>query len=135
MLFNDEASELIFIAENDFKSAQILANHYQPQIEISCYHCQQCAEKALKAFISFHKNSFKFIHNLNELRTDCQIIDQSFITITEECEVLNRYFNDTRYSSKLDLTETHLHQALKHAEKILNFVKEKTANPSTEEAK
>ena len=39
-------------------------------------------------------------------------------------------FNDTRYTGKLDLTETHMRQALKHAEKILIFVKEKTACPS-----
>ena len=126
MPINEVYSDLIFVAGNDLESAKILANYYKPQIEISCYHCQQCAEKALKSFLAYHFVKFQFIHNLEELCEDCKSIDNSFSTLFPECKSLNDYITKTRYSSKCNLTETNMKQAIKHAEKILNFVKEKT---------
>ncbi len=35
------------------------------------YHSQQCAEKALKAFLVFHQTSFKKTHDLVELVKAC----------------------------------------------------------------
>jgi HEPN domain-containing protein len=42
--------EWIRFAEMDLNSANILSNHYPQPVEIICYHCQQSAEKILKAF-------------------------------------------------------------------------------------
>jgi len=132
MLFNNEAEELLFIANDDLDSAKILATHHKPKNEISCYLCHQCAEKALKSYLSFHGIKFKFIHNLEQLCIDCQIIDQSFVLLTNECDTLNKYITLTRYSRKYDLTEFHMRQAIIHAEKILDFVKERTTCQSTD---
>ena len=126
MLFKDEYSELIYIAGEDLESAKILANHYKPQIEVSCYHCQQCVEKVLKAFLSFHNVKFRYIHNLKELCRDCQNIDASFSIFQKECEVLTKYITETRYSRQIQLTEHEMKQAILSAEKILDFVKKKT---------
>ena len=130
MVFENEHSELLAIAEDDLESAIILANYYKPKIEIACYHCHQCAEKTLKAFISFSNLKFKFIHNLNELCKDCQKIDISFSTIYPECKALNKYFSETRYIKHLQFTEYDMKQAIKQAEKILRFVKDKTQGVS-----
>ena len=126
MLFEDEYSELMFIAEDDLESAKILAKHYKPKIEISCYHCQQSAEKSLKAFLSFHNVNFKFIHDLEYLCKDCQVIDLDFSLLLNECKTLNKYITQTRYKRSYMLTEYQMNQAIQYAEKILNFVKEKT---------
>ena len=126
MVFKDEYSELVFIAEEDLESAKILANHYKPKIEIACYHCQQSVEKALKAFLSYHNVKFRYIHDLEDLCNDCQKIDMSFSTLQKECKMLNKYVTQTRYSRNYLLTEHQMNQAIKFAEKILNIVKEKT---------
>jgi len=127
MLINEVFTELIMIAEEDLRSAKILANDYKPPIEISCYHCQQCAEKSLKAYLSFHYIKHKFTHDLDVLCSDCQQIDQGFLQLSSECKVLNDYIKQTRYTKKYDLTEFNMRQAIEHAEKILEFVKAKTA--------
>ena len=126
MVFENEHSELLAIAEDDLESAKILAEHYKPKIEISCYHCHQSTEKALKAFLSYSGIKFRFIHNLNDLNKDCQKIDKSFSRINLDCKTLNKYFSETRYIKHLQFTEYDMKQAIKYAEKILNFVKERT---------
>ena len=35
---NENYTEWIRFAEDDLDSAKILANHYRPKIEISCFH-------------------------------------------------------------------------------------------------
>ena len=38
-------------AENDLEAVSILSEQLRPKYEIVCYHCQQCAEKMLKAIL------------------------------------------------------------------------------------
>ena len=64
MLFKDQFSELLFIAEDDLDSAKIMASHYKPKVEISCFLCQQCAEKAL----DIYKNNKKTIKRKENLK-------------------------------------------------------------------
>lgn len=39
-------------AQHDLGSAQLLANNANPYFDTAIYHCQQAAEKALKAFLA-----------------------------------------------------------------------------------
>jgi HEPN domain-containing protein len=43
-----------------------------------CFHCQQCVEKYLKAFLSFNKIDFQKTHNLEMLSSLCATIDSNF---------------------------------------------------------
>jgi len=45
------------------------------------YHCQQSAEKFLKAFLVFHGNEIPKTHNIEFLLERCKIIDKSFSAI------------------------------------------------------
>ena len=45
--------------------------------ETICYHCQQSAEKALKAFLVKHQIEFPKTHNLMVLINLCSDIDES----------------------------------------------------------
>jgi HEPN domain-containing protein len=38
-------------ADSDLAVATILSSHRPLQVEIICFHCQQAAEKALKAYL------------------------------------------------------------------------------------
>ena len=51
------ANEWLAFAQTDFGVAEHLYNTYYPKpLEIICYHCQQCAEKSVKAIIALHGN-------------------------------------------------------------------------------
>ena len=119
--------EWMRFAEGDLEVAKHITTMVKPNIEISCYHCQQCTEKALKAFLIFHSVKPKFIHDLAVLCNDCQEIDPSFSQLEDSCYVLNQYITNTRYPSSTELSEADMKAAIVFAEGILQFVKSKTA--------
>jgi HEPN domain-containing protein len=52
-------------AEGDFQTAtRMMRWRKKPQLDSVCYHCQQCAEKYVKAFLVQHDVAFPWIHNL-----------------------------------------------------------------------
>ena len=54
---DNEVLGWIKTAEQDFGVAKHLMEHYYPKpLEIICYHCQQAAEKAVKAVIVSFEN-------------------------------------------------------------------------------
>ncbi len=63
--------EWLFKAENDLESAKILLNSKKPLYDIAIYHTQQCAEKSLKAYLTFKKMEIEKIHNLILLTNFC----------------------------------------------------------------
>jgi len=53
-------------AEGDLKSSKTLyATGDETQFDSAIYHTQQCAEKALKAFIVFNNKSVEKTHNFS----------------------------------------------------------------------
>jgi HEPN domain-containing protein len=123
---NEIFSEWIRFAEGDLAVTKHITTMHKPIIEIACYHCQQCAEKALKAFLIFHTVQPKFIHDLAILCSDCQEIDSSFASLVDYCHVLSQYITNTRYPSPIELNENDMKQSIEFAEKIFDFVKSKT---------
>jgi len=120
-----DVREWISFADDDLDSAQILSSHYPPKLEHSCYHCQQAAEKALKAFLLSSGVDFPRTHNLVDLLIKCEKTDSSFVELRSECERLNSYSKQTRYPMKKDdLSELNMKAALSDAASICNFVKD-----------
>jgi len=119
-------AEWMRFAEGDLDVAKHITTMRKPNVEISCYHCQQCAEKALKAFLIFQGVQPKFIHDLVMLCNDCTEIDRDFASIVDYCYVLNQHITNTRYPSPTELDEKDMRQSIEFAEKILDFVKKKT---------
>jgi HEPN domain-containing protein len=60
-------------AVDDLECATVLAASGHG--ETALYHCQQAAEKALKAFLTWHDQPFRKTHNLLELGDACAAID------------------------------------------------------------
>lgn len=64
---------------------------------LSAYHFQQCAEKLLKAFLTFHGRSFEKTHEISRLCQWCGDVHSSFFNIIDVADRLTAYAVDMRY--------------------------------------
>ena len=109
-------------ASRDLASARHLLTLYPIPLEIICYHCQQSAEKFLKAYLIFQRIAPKRTHDLEELFKECIKFDESFLSIEEECSNLTDFAVNTRYPYELELTLEDTKNAIKDAEKIKEYI-------------
>ena len=65
----DETHRWMAKAHDDLRAAEISASGKLG--EVAVFHCQQAAEKALKAFLTYHQCPFRKTHNLQELGEAC----------------------------------------------------------------
>ena len=91
-------SEWVLKAEDDYRSAEILLYEIEtPVIDTACFHCQQCAEKYLKAYLTEHEIDFPRHHDLIRLLGLCLGLDKSFETIRDHLRRLELYGVVIRY--------------------------------------
>ncbi|MFH1644311.1 MAG: HEPN domain-containing protein [bacterium] len=90
------------------------------------FHCQQCAEKILKAYLVYRKVEIQKTHDLVSLLLRCIKLDQTFENILYDCKDLKPYAVAFRYPSEYDVPDAKDMQiALDKTIKIYNFVKRK----------
>jgi HEPN domain-containing protein len=119
---NDLIQEWFQIAREDLLAAKYLVGNIYPKlVEISCFHCQQSAEKALKGYLLFQDNNPPRIHNLRILCQMCMDIDNSFNTLLAFCSDLTPHGVEIRYPDRSDVDEAMAKQAIAKAEEIYNF--------------
>ena len=112
------------IAQTDLIAAKTLfENTYPKLLDICCFHCQQCAEKALKAYLLHKEIDPPKIHDLNELRRLCAQEDSSFAEIEKECSKLNPFSVASRYPNEYDIDETLTTTNINRAQQIYDFCK------------
>ena len=116
--------EWLFKADRDLKGA---IGMYDLSLEdLTVYHAQQCAEKALKAYLVFHARPLVKSHDLEELLRLCINLDTDFHQIQNE--VIGLQGLDTRFRYPdviLNPDENTTKQSLDFAEIVLNFVVDK----------
>jgi HEPN domain-containing protein len=61
------------------------------------FHCQQAAEKALKAFLTFHDQPFRKTHDLASLGKQCANIDATLEALVDRLDDLSEYAWAYRY--------------------------------------
>ncbi len=85
-------------AEEDYEVAITLVRKRKRLTPNSvCFHCQQCAEKYLKAFLAQNKVFFPKIHDLLELQKLCLTMDPTFEFVGDLLDSLNPYSVEFRY--------------------------------------
>jgi HEPN domain-containing protein len=95
---SDYLEEWIKKAEEDYEVANILARkRKQPTSDAVCFHCQQCCEKYLKAFLVKHQITYPKTHDLLRFQALCLSVDPSFALINDLLEDLNPYSVEFRY--------------------------------------
>ena len=120
------ANQWLEKSKDDYISAAVLVEKViPPQIEIACYHCQQCAEKALKAFCVFRGTEVQKTHNLIVLCQSCISLDSDFSVLISDCARLTPYSVQTRYPNNIEILESEAKAALVLAKKVYDFVENK----------
>ncbi len=121
-----EIQQWMLKARHDVESARLLLAGDPKILDTSVYHCQQTAEKALKAYLTLQDSPFMKAHDLTVLVKQCMDVDASFEVLVEISEILTPYATAFRYPG--DVLEPDLldaEEALVSAEKVFGFVLEK----------
>jgi len=109
-------------AANDLRAAEIDLGAEPPLIEDALFHCQQAAEKALKAFLTFHNVTFRKTHNLEEIGEVGLTIDQSLKDMGDEAVPLTEYAWAFRYPGNIPTVDsTEVQTALKISRKLFLY--------------
>jgi HEPN domain-containing protein len=118
----DLVKEWFEIASTDLHTAVHLFETMRPKpLEIICYHCQQAAEKALKAYLIDCEIEPPRIHDLEKLCQICAEQNPAFETMEDICGRLTDYSVSTRYPDHPEIEETDAASALKDADRICEF--------------
>jgi HEPN domain-containing protein len=66
-----------------------------------CFHAEQTAQLALKAFLYGTGRRYVQLHSIRELAEECAKEDEAFLEFVSRCGVLDRYYLSTRYPDVL----------------------------------
>ncbi len=120
-----ETKEWYDMAVMDLGVARHLDETYRPKpLEIICYHCQQAAEKAIKALIIYYdgEGGMPKLHDLsfllNQIKNKVCIEDKYY----DYADILTLYGVSVRYPNELFLEERHVKEALEFSGEILRWV-------------
>ncbi|MCD4680257.1 MAG: HEPN domain-containing protein [Bacteroidales bacterium] len=115
--------EWMKFASEDYETAKFLTGMIPEPLEIICFHCQQAAEKALKAYLIRKDIQPPKTHDLDELIDLCSEneVNQK---LRENCILLNGYSVITRYPSPQELIVEDREMAINAAKTVLDFVKQ-----------
>ena len=110
-------------AHHDLLSAQWLAEAPTHLLDTAIYHCQQAAEKSIKAVLVFHDQPFEKTHDVGAVLTQATSVEPSLSAVASLADRLTRYAFVFRYpSGSLEPTAVEFDQALRSAETIFATV-------------
>ena len=111
-------------ADSDLKNAE-LCLAADESLDTACFHCQQAAEKSLKAYLMAGKAKFPFTHDLNRLLDHCSRLDPAFAGLAADALRLTRTRLRHVTTMRFGPTPTRLKEALDSARLIRRLVQER----------
>ena len=128
----EEYKEWLTFARTDFESAKYLdgAPFHPRPLNVICYHCQQAAEKAVKALIVYFgsQGGMPKVHDISFLLNQIKniVLEQKDITIEHDLLItansLSKYGVAPRYPNEIEVDEYQVKKALADSETILKWV-------------
>jgi HEPN domain-containing protein len=120
---DDYIKDWLAKASNDLKSVEHELGLEESEVlrDIACFHCQQAAEKYLKAFLISYQVEFPKTHNIEYLLEKCAEIDTRFSDI--DVKGLTSFAVDVRYGDEFyvpDMDEVEYYYKI--AKKIRDMV-------------
>jgi HEPN domain-containing protein len=117
--------EWVVKAESNYDQANLAM--YAAEVPLRdgvCFHCQQCAEKYLKAFLTENLVEFPRTHPLLPLLDLCLPFDPAFSDLRSDTASLENYAVAVRYPG-LKVTQEMAESALAAANRIRAFIRRK----------
>ena len=112
-------------ASHDLQAARVLAAADNPLLDAALYHCQQAAEKAVKAWLQSKDDPFPKTHDIEDLVEQAAKLNPDFKQLAKPAAVLTPYVSAFRYPGGPDEpmpTREEFDEALQHAQAICDFV-------------
>lgn len=120
-----EAKAWMVKAWRDLETARRAAAGEPLFYDVAVYHCQQAAEKAVKAFLVHHGKPYEKTHDIEVLVDLAGEIDSNFSKLADAADALTPYATRFRYPNATFAVEpqpTEYDEALKFAQTIYDFV-------------
>jgi HEPN domain-containing protein len=117
----DSAKEWLHFALMDLDSARYLLGMRPVPFEIICYHCQQSAEKSLKAVLIHHQLEIRKIHDLVKLIEEVLEVEPGLQSLIPIVAGLSDYATITRYPPAMQIGSPEAVRAIKDAEQVLGL--------------
>ena len=84
-------------AEEDLQRVERSLSTDPPDVEDALFHSRQAAEKALKAFLTWHDQPFRKTHDLDALGRQCVEVDSTLESLVDGADQLTEYAWVSRY--------------------------------------
>ena len=108
-------------ADSDLANAELCLAAGR-SLDTACFHCQQAAEKSLKAYLIAKKAKFAFTHDLKRLLDECSRLDPAYDALATDALRLTPYAVATRYDDAFWPELEEAQEALKSALAIRSAV-------------
>lgn len=119
----DFVQQWIGKAEEDLEAARILKQSKLKDYSTCAFHCQQAAEKYLKAFLVRHQIEFRKTHDLEGLLNLCERGSPSILKELSFCTWLTPFGVEYRYPTEYpEVDQQTAQKAVEDAQKVKNAV-------------
>ena len=115
-------------AEEDWDGACDLAARKPPLPDLTCFHCQQAAEKYLKALLQESGAHVPKTHDLGDLLNLLLAHDGTLAPLLRGLRSLSRYAVEYRYPG-LRATKRQMETALRRAERVRREIRQRLGLP------
>lgn len=110
-------------SQHDLATARKLSSDPDPYLDTAIYHCQQTAEKAIKAFLVCHDQRFERTHDLRLLLSLATPFESKFSSLLDAAERLTPYATVYRYPGEvLEPDREEFEEAVKAADEVCRVV-------------
>jgi HEPN domain-containing protein len=118
----DSVSEWLAFGDDDIRVAEHSLLLYPVPQELVCYHCEQAAEKYLKAFLISKDVNPPKTHDLQMLCKLCEGQDSRFAALSTDCADLTKYGVRARYPFEMEIEDSDVKRAIAEAKNVIGMV-------------
>ena len=111
------------LADDDLRIAGQTMKDTEPVYWAAAFHCQQAAEKSLKAFLAYNEYHVEKTHDIEYLVKLCMKFLSEMERFIESGAALSEYAVETRYPAAIfEITKIKAEKAVETARSIYEFI-------------
>ena len=115
--------EWLTLADDDLRMAELTMKDSEPVCWAAAFHCQQAAEKSLKALLAYNEYHVEKMHDVAFLVKLCVKFLPEMEQFIETGAALSEYAVETRYPAvRVEITKIKAEKAVETARDIYEFI-------------